>query len=153
MNIAAGVLLIIAAILNFIGGCGYAIGGAVAGGMGEMGSELATGLEEVENEAGEGADAGAAEIAEGSEDLKAAGAGLVLWGYALWVIASLMIAGAVFLFMKSKSGFVLVTGVLALVAEIGGIVITTFGIMNVVGLIAGVLTILAARSFPAAASA
>ena len=149
MNIAAGVLLIIAAILNFIGGCGYAIGGAVAGGVGEMGSEIATGLEE----AGEEAAAGSAEIAEGSEDLKATGAGLVLWGYALWVIAGLMIAGAVFLFMKSKAGFVLVTGVLALVAEIGGIVITTFGIMNVGGLIAGVLTILAARSFPAAASA
>lgn len=149
MNIAAGVLLIIAAILNFIGGCGYAIGGAVAGGVGEMGSEFATGLEE----AGEGADTGSAEIEESSEDLKATGAGLQLWGYALWVIAGLMIAGAVFLFMKSKAGFVLVTGVLALVAEIGGIVITTFGIMNVVGLIAGVLTILAARSFPAAASA
>ena len=149
MNIAAGVLLIIAAILNFIGGCGYAIGGAVAGGVGEMGSEIATGLEE----AGEGTDTGSAEIAEGSQDLKATGAGLALWGYALWVIAGLMIAGAVFLFMKSKAGFVLVIGVLALVAEIGGILITTFGIMNVVGLIAGALTILAARSFPAAASA
>lgn len=152
MNIAAGVLIIIAAILNIMGGCTYAVGGALAGGVGEMGSELATGLEEMEAEAGEGGEEGSAKVAEGSEDLKTAGAGLTLWGYALFAIAGIMIAGAVFLFQKSKAVFVIVTGVLAIGAEVGGILITQFGVMNVCGLVAGVLAILAARSFPTAAS-
>ena len=152
MNIAAGVLIIIAAILNIMGGCTYAVGGALAGGVGEMGSELATGLEEMEAEAGEGGEEGSAKVAEGSEDLKTAGAGLTLWGYALFAIAGIMIAGAVFLFQKSKAVFVIVTGVLAIGAEVGGILITQFGVMNVCGLVAGVLAILAARSFPTSAS-
>lgn len=149
MNIAAGVLVIIAAILNIMGGCTYAVGGALAGGVGEMGSEIASGLED-----GAGAEAGeeAAKVTEGSEDLKTAGAGLTLWGYALFAIAGIMIAGAVFLFQKSKAVFVIVTGVLAIGAEVGGILITQFGVMNVCGLVAGVLAILAARSFPTAAS-
>lgn len=151
MNIAAGVLVIIAAILNIMGGCTYAVGGALAGGVGEMGSEIASGLEDG---AGAGAEAGeeAAKVTEGSEDLKTAGAGLTLWGYALFAIAGIMIAGAVFLFQKSKAVFVIVTGVLAIGAEVGGILITQFGVMNVCGLVAGVLAILAARSFPTAAS-
>ncbi len=151
MNIAAGVLVIIAAILNIMGGCTYAVGGALAGGVGEMGSEIASGLEDG---AGAGAEAGeeAAKVTEGSEDLKTAGAGLTLWGYALFAIAGIMIAGAVFLFQKSKAVFVIVTGVLAIGAEVGGILITQFGVMNVCVLVAGVLAILAARSFPTAAS-
>ena len=151
MNIAAGVLVIIAANLNIMGGCTYAVGGALAGGVGEMGSEIASGLEDG---AGAGAEAGeeAAKVTEGSEDLKTAGAGLTLWGYALFAIAGIMIAGAVFLFQKSKAVFVIVTGVLAIGAEVGGILITQFGVMNVCGLVAGVLAILAARSFPTAAS-
>ena len=153
MNIAAGVLVIIAAILNIMGGCTYAVGGALAGGVGEMGSEIASGLEDGAG-AGAGAEAGeeAAKVTEGSEDLKTAGAGLTLWGYALFAIAGIMIAGAVFLFQKSKAVFVIVTGVLAIGAEVGGILITQFGVMNVCGLVAGVLAILAARSFPTAAS-
>ena len=36
MNIAAGVLLIIAAIFNIMAGCTYAVGGALAGAGGEI---------------------------------------------------------------------------------------------------------------------
>ena len=146
MNIAAGVLIIIAAVLNIMGGCTYAVGGALVGGAGEMSSEFAEAV------AAEGGEEASAEFADGAAEAQAIGAGLTFFGYALFVIAGIMIAGSVFLFKKTKAGFVMLTGVLAIGAEVGGILIIQLGIMNVVGLVAGIFAIIASRSFPTAAS-
>ena len=56
-------------------------------------------------------------------------------------------------FTKKKKGFVLVTGVLAIIAEGVGIVLIGFGIGNIVGLLAGLFVFLALKSFPSPASA
>ena len=147
MNIAAGVLLIIAAIFNVIGGCGYAVGGAVVGAAGEIGSEL--------QKQAEASDPSLADedFASNADTAKAAGAGLAFWGFALFGIAGIMIGGAVCSFTKKKKGFVLATGVLAIIAEVVGIGLTAFGITNVVGLLAGVFVFIAIRSFPSPATA
>jgi len=142
MNVAAGVLLIIAAIFNIIGGCGYAVVGGAATAVGEMGSEL------------EAADPSlGSDFASDADTVKAAGAGLAFWGFALFGIAGIMIGGAVCSFTKKKKGFVLATGVLAIIAEVVGIGLTAFGITNIVGLVAGVFVFVAIRSFPSPAAA
>tara|TARA_B100000902_G_scaffold254074_1_gene240556 strand:+ start:685 stop:1143 length:459 start_codon:yes stop_codon:yes gene_type:complete len=149
MNIAAGVLLIIAAIFNVMAGCTYAVGGALAGGMGGIAEEMANDPEfqEAMEEAGGDTDF------SGASEVKAAGAGLATWGFALFGIAGVMIGGAVCAFTKKKKGFVLVTGVLAIIAEGVGIVLIGFGIGNIVGLLAGLFVFLALKSFPSPASA
>ena len=146
MNIAAGVLLIIAAVFNIIGGCGYAVGGAVVGGVGDFGSELQKEMEAADPSLAN------SELASESEKAKALGAGLSVWGFALFGIAGIMIAGGVLSFMKKKKLFVLVTGILAIIAEVVGIGLTEFGISNIVGLVAGVFVFLAIRSFPSPAA-
>lgn len=151
MNIAAGVLLIIAAIFNVMAGCTYAVGGALAGAGGEI-------MEEVDTELANDPDLQAELAAEGvdmpdADSMKAAGAGLATWGFALFGIAGVMIGGAVCAFTKKKKGFVLVTGVLAIIAEGVGIVLIGFGIGNIVGLLAGLFTFVAVKSFPSPAAA
>ena len=150
MNIAAGVLLIIAAIFNVMAGCTYAVGGAIAGGMGEIAEDMANDPEfqEAMEEAG-----GDTDSFSDASKVKAAGAGLATWGFALFGIAGVMIGGAVCAFTKKKKGFVLVTGVLAIIAEGVGIVLIGFGIGNIVGLLAGLFVFLALKSFPSPASA
>jgi hypothetical protein len=147
MNVAAGVLLIIAAVFNIMAGCTYAVGGAVAGAAGDFGSELQKEMEAADPTLAD------TEFADNADTAKAVGAGLAFWGFALFGIAGLMIGGAVCSFMKKKKGFVLATGVLAIIAEVVGIGLTAFGISNVVGLVAGVFVFLAIRSFPSPAAA
>jgi hypothetical protein len=104
MNVAAGVLLIIAAIFNLIGGCTCVL--------------TFRGLLEV------------------------------LWGFVLFGISGIMIGGAVCSFMKKTKGFVLATGVLAIIAGVVGYGNKLDEISSVVGLVAGVFVFIAIRSFP-----
>ena len=147
MNVAAGVLLIIAAIFNIMAGCTYAVGGAVAGAAGEIGSEFQKEMEAADPSLAN------SEIADNADAAKTAGAGFVFWGFALFGIAGLMIGGAVCSFMKKKKGFVLAAGVLAIIAEVVGIGLTAFGPTNAAGLLAGVFVFVAIRSFPSPAAA
>ena len=124
MRIAAGVMLIIAAVLNLFASIGYlGFGGAMTGvgSMDEMGADGAT--------------------------LVAGGGMLMAMGLFLLVSVGILIAGAVFLFQQKKPGFALGAGVMAILAEVFGILITAFGIMNIIGLVAGVLAIIAAKSY------
>ncbi len=124
MRIAAGVLLIIAAVLNLFASLGYLGGGTIAAGVGSM-DEF-------------GADGGA---------LVAGGAVLMAMGVFLLVSVGILIAGAVFLFQQKKPGFALAAGVMAIAAEVFGILLSGFGIMNILGLVAGVLAVIAAKSY------
>ena len=147
MNVAAGVLLIIAAIFNLVGGCGYAFTGALTGGVGDIGSDINSALE------AEDLSTADSELASESQNLKEKGAGLTAWGFALFAIAAIMIAGAVLAFMKKNKGFVMVTAILAILAEVVGILYVGFTPWQSVGLLAGVLTFVALKSFPSAAAA
>lgn len=129
MKIAAGVLLIIAAILNLIAAFGYGFSGGATAAFGEAVNQ---------------ANIGAAP--QDVDNVKAVGGGLLVWGIFLLVSVGLMITGAVFAFMDKNAKWVLIAGIVALVAEIGGIMIIKFGIGNVLGLVAGIFAIIASRS-------
>lgn len=124
MRVAAGVLLIIAAVFNLFAGLAYLGGGGLAAGVGSM--------DEFGGEA---------------TGLVAGGAMLMAVGVFLLVSVGILIAGAVFLFQQKKPGFALAAGVMAIAAEVFGILLSSFGIMNILGLVAGVLAIIAAKSY------
>ena len=147
MNIAAGVLLIIAAIFNVIAGCTYAVSVTLAGAGGDIGSDFNSALE------AENLSTADSELATKSQNLKEQGAGYQVWGFVLFAIAAIMIAGAVLAFIQKKKGFVMIAAILAILAEGVGIYIVGFTPWQAVGLLAGVLTFVAVKSFPSPAAA
>ena len=124
MRVAAGVLLIIVAVLNLFASIGYLGFGGAAAGLGsldEMGSDGAS--------------------------LVAGGTALMAFGLLLLVSVGILIAGAVFLFQAKKPGFAITAGAMAIVIEVIAIVVTGFGIMKIPGIVAGILAIIAAKSY------
>jgi hypothetical protein len=154
MNIAAGVLLIIAAVINIIGGLGSSVAGAVVNTGADIVGEASTEIgAEAGGEAGAEFAAGGQEVSDGIAEV---GALFHLYGYALYAVAALMIAGSVFLFKKDKAGFVLLVGILCIALELYSLIIIKSGAvphLNAIGLVAGLLTIIASRSFSSAAAA
>jgi hypothetical protein len=149
MRIAAGVILIIAAVINLIGAFGYTLGGAVIGGAGKLGAMV----EEQQKKQGQEM---TAEQKKSFEDLhKAEGqlgvsaSALLGFGVFLFVTVGTSIAAAVCLFRSKAATFVMIAAGLALIAEVAGIVIIKFGVMNLPGLVGGILAILGARSIMA----
>lgn len=150
MRVAAGVLLIITAVINLFASLGYLGGGAVSSGLGSM-SESAiesSMLEADPTMTQEEVD----EAVEMTDSLQGAGGMLMGMGVFLLVSVGVLIAGAVFLFQAKQAKFAMAAGIMALVGEGLGIAISTFGIMNVIGIVAGILTIIAVRSYPSASS-
>jgi len=145
MRIAAGVLLIIAAVINLFASLGYLGGGAVTTGLGDIGeSAIEATMLAADGDMTAEERATAAEFAD---DMSGSGGLLMAMGMFLLVSVGILIAGAVFLFQSKQAQFALVAGIVALVAEVLGMALTSFGIMNLIGLVAGVLTIIAARSY------
>ena len=124
MRIAAGVLLIIVAVLNLFASLGYLGGGGIAAGLGSM-----------DEMGGDGA------------SLVAGGTALMAFGLLLLVSVGIFIAGAVFLFQAKKPGFALAAGVMAIIIEVIAIFVTGFGIMKIPGIVTGILVIIAAKSY------
>jgi hypothetical protein len=145
MRVAAGVLLILAAVINLFASLGYLGGGAATTGLGGVSESV------IEATLIEGGDMTAEEArvaADGSSSgIKGAGGMLMAMGVFLLVSVGILIAGAVFLFQGKNPKFAIAAGVMALVGEGLGMALTTFGVMNLIGLVAGVLTIIAARSY------
>jgi hypothetical protein len=149
MRIAAGIILIVAAIINVIAGAGYVLGGGVA----TVGGAV---LEEAVKEGGKEAGADATEVAKASEEMSKVtsfGTGLLVFGLFLWVMFVLQIVGAVFLFISKSKMFIFVVAGLSVVAEVVGIVITTFGWTNIFGIVGGVLAFIGAAAIGKAAAA
>jgi len=145
MRIAAGVLLIIAAVINLFASLGYLGGGAATTGLSSV-SETVIESSMMDSDGGLTAeDAAAASEAVGG--MRGAGGVLMAMGVFLLVSVGVLIAGAVFLFQSKQAKFALAAGVMAIVAEFLGIALTSFGIMNLIGLVAGVLAVIAARSY------
>lgn len=144
MRVAAGVLLIIAAVINLFASLGYLGGGAATAGLSGI-SESA--IESTLVADGDLTDEEARAAAEVAGDIKGAGGLLMGMGVFLLVSVGVLIAGAVFLFQSKQAKFAMAAGIMALVGEGLGIAITSFGVMNLVGLVAGVLAIIAARSY------
>lgn len=147
MRKVAGVLLIITACLNLFASVGYLLGGALTAGVSmgvdSLGTEIA---EELASQQGQTI---SPEFSDGMDRVAgagmAAGSALVFFGAFLLVAFGVLIAGAVFLFKGVRPKFIFAAAVVALLAEAGGIWIAQFGIGNLVGLVGGVLALLAAK--------
>jgi hypothetical protein len=157
MRIAAGIILIIAAIFNVVGGAAYVLGGGAA----TLGGAAVEALAE---EAGKEAGADAAEVAkvtEGASEVKGQGIGVMIFGLFLWAMFVLQIVAAVFLFISKSKMFIFVIAGLSIVAEILGMIISSsilpegggFGWTNLFGLVGGVLAFLGAAAIGKAAAA
>ena len=151
MRIATGVILIVAAVLNLLASLGYLAGGAVTGGLTEMGAQMEQAAQQDREMSEE--DKAAAEAAK--EMFSAAssyGPLLLAFGVFLLISVGILIAGAVFLFQGKKPGFIIGAGVVAIAAEVIGILITAFGVTNLVGIIGGVLAFISAKMMGSGAS-
>ncbi len=137
MKVTAGVILIIAAIVNIFASLGYLAGGTVATSM-SSGVTSAAAAEKAPN-----VNKAASEVASG---LAKSGGIALLVGIVILIAAGLMIAGAVMCFMDKNAGIILAAAILAIVAELLGMYMTNFGVMNLPGLVAGVLAYLASSS-------
>jgi len=139
MRTAAGVILIIAAVFNLLASFGYLAGGAATTSL----SSVAT---YAEQNGGQQMTAEQKEaISKAQDEVGGAGMGFMAFGVFLLVSVGILIAGAVFLFKNTNAKFIMVAGGMAILAEVIGILITTFGVTNLVGLVGGIMAVLAAK--------
>lgn len=144
MRTAAGVLLIIAAVLNLVASLGYLGGGAASSALGSGMSDVAM---QMENQSGSQMTAEQkAQLQEIKDQASGTGVGLMAFGVFLLVSVGILIAGAVFLFQNKKAQFIMIAGAMAVLAEVIGSLMTSFGVMNIIGLVGGIMAILAAKS-------
>ncbi len=142
MKIAAGIILIIAAIGNLIGGAGYVLGGGLAAGAGEL-------VDQAGKQAAAEGQVTAEDAAEASaavSDMKGSGTLLMVFGLFLWVMTVLQIIGAVFLFIAKHKMFIFIVAALSIVAEVIGLINVGFVFWQLFGLVGGVLAFLGAAS-------
>jgi hypothetical protein len=145
MRIAAGVLIIIVAILDLLSGFGYAFVGGATAGLGTAASQIAQ------------KDPAVKEAQTAATAARATGGALALFGFFLLAMAGLTIACGVVLFMGKAATFALVIGVLQILAELIGLFLTMGAaiVWQIPGIVAGILVIIAALSYrgkPAAAA-
>ncbi len=141
MKTAAGVILIIAAVFNLFAGLAYLGGGAATTGLNNaMDSAVMQEMQQHMTEEEK------AEMKRVQGEVGGAGMGLMVFGVFLLVSVGILIAGAVFLFTNKKPQLIVVAGGMAIIAEVIGILLTAFGIINLIGLVGGVLAIIAAKS-------
>jgi hypothetical protein len=139
MRVAAGVILIIAAVFNLIASLGYLAGGAATSSVANMAESGYVQGQQLTAEQ-------QAELDEIKSEVGGSGIGLMAFGVFLLVSVGILIAGAVFLFQDKKPQFIMIAGAMAIVGEVIGILITTFGVTNILGLVGGILAIICAKS-------
>ncbi len=149
MRIAAGVILILAALINIFAALGYLAGGAIGAGAG---AAIEAASAEAAKQGGEEIKLTDAQKAD-LDKAKAAGGGLMIFGIVLLVSVGTSIAGAVMLFTQKNAKFIMVAGGLAVLVEVIGVVMTAFGVTNLLGIVGGILAIIAAKSIGQGATA
>ena len=88
---------------------------------------------------------------------------MALYGFAIMILAGVMIGAAICAFNAKKANFVLITGILSITAEIMGVLLVYFILpeqeandilssaallFKLPGVLAGIFAIIAVRSFP-----
>jgi len=137
MRIAGGVLIIIVAVMNLVGGCGYVAGGALVGGVGGM-------MEAGGDEGG---------VEEEGAELADAGGNAVMFGYFKLALAALEIATGVVLFVGTAAMLAKVTAGLEIInVGIGATVFIGVSVFSALGLIGAILAFLGAQQIGAAAT-
>ena len=144
MRVAAGVILILAAIIDLFAGIGYMTVGAVAANAGKVEKAIEKNVRE--NGGINAADQRTIDKFDTTQKTKVEkeGGGLLLFGIFLLVTVGTSIAAAVLLFMQRRPTFIIVAGSLAILGEVVGILLIKFGVANVFGLIGGLFAIIAA---------
>lgn len=140
MAILAGVLLIIAALLNFFAGMTYVAKGKITSGVAGIGEDIVNTVSDVA-EANDVAVTQKENINKELNVVKQSGTVFKFFGLFLYLSSVILITAAVFLFQGTNGQFVFVAGMIALVAEILGGIASKFGVTNTPGLLAGLLAI------------
>jgi len=163
MRVAAGVLLIIAAVINLFAGLVYLGGGAAIG----LGSKLsAVAAEQSKREGRELTEAEKQRFAELSQARNQMGSTVVrmvmAYGMVLLVTVGTSITGAVFLFRRRGVKFIVVAAALSMAAEVLGCVVIgvvaggTIGfgkvLLSACGILGGLLALFGARQIAAGAA-
>ncbi|MCF6300441.1 MAG: hypothetical protein L3J52_04910 [Proteobacteria bacterium] len=136
--------LLIVAVFNLMAGLTYLAGGAATQGLSKVVDSAM-----MEQSRSQMTAEDKAKMDQITDQVDASGAGLMAFGVFLLVSVGLLIAGAVFLFTNKKPQFILIVGGVAILAEVIGMMISTFGITNILGLVGGVLAIITAKSMSA----
>lgn len=145
MRIAAGVLLLVAAGLNLFGGLTWTVLGGVGAAAGAAADKSAKDIEDK--------DIKKAAKESGSEAKSFAGKFLP-YGVFLLVLTGLEIAAAVMLFKAIKPTFIMVTGVLEIIADGTGIALIGGGYVSpTIGAVAAIFAIIAALGIKGSAAA
>jgi hypothetical protein len=153
MRIAAGVVLIIVAVINLFAAFGYLAGGAMVGGAGKLSAMVEEEQKKQGRELTEEQKKSFAQLDAASSKLGAPAGALMGFGVFLFVTVGTSIAGAVCLFRSKAAKFVIAASALAIAAEVIGSLIIGFGIGKILGLAGGVLGILGARQIMAKSAA
>src|SRR5262245_31523385 len=159
MRVAAGVILIIAAVMNLFAAFGYLAGGALMGG----GSKLTAMVEEQSKQQGreltEEQKQSFAQLNEMSGKMGGSAGALAAFGAFLLVTVGTSIAGAVCLFRRKAPKFIIIASALAIAAEVlsavvvGAVLGVALGvgklIFSAIGLLGGIFGIVGARQIAA----
>ena len=144
-------MLLVIAFINLFASFGYLVGGGLTTAAADMGDAMAQGIAEAAKAHDPNVAVDAAEIKAGAKAAKTVGGALMGFGAFLLLVTGLEIAGGVCLFRTKAKTFVLVAAGLGVLAEIIGILVTTLGITNLIGIVACVLAIIAASQYQTAA--
>tara|TARA_Y100000758_G_scaffold233576_1_gene170181 strand:- start:425 stop:904 length:480 start_codon:yes stop_codon:yes gene_type:complete len=143
MRVAAGVLLLVVAASNLLGGCTYAAGGGLMGGIGAGVGELAV-TEEFNADL---SDTQKAEMVRQGDGALALGGGILLWGVFLLVLAGLEIAAGVQLFRSKGAMFIIIVAALEILSGVVTMATVQTYIFALFGMVAAILAIVAAKEF------
>ena len=151
MRVAAGVLLIIMAVVNLFGGFAYTLGGGV---MGAGGGFVEQASQQAAMDSATDEERQAAETAgEAAGAAKSLGGMLMFFGIFVLVLGGLEIAAGVLLFMAKSAMFVNITAALQVLGSLISMGTLGIGIFNIFGIIVAVLAFLGARAIGQASPA
>jgi hypothetical protein len=150
MRVAAGIVLILAAVINLFAALGFIAGGGVMSlaGSGTINKILEDTAKKEGRELSPEQKAQMAEMRAHAGEIK----GLVAYGFLLLGAAVMAIVGAVSLFQGKRRKLIVAAAIVLALAEIAGTFVTGFGFLNVVGLAGALLAFLGARAVAAARS-
>ena len=148
MRVAAGVLILVVAVMNLVGGCGYTVGGGLMGGGAGMLEEAAGELSKAAEESGDVEAAAELGAFDGSE-AKSTGGKLMLWGVLLLILAGLQIAAGVQLFRAKGAVLIYIAAGLEILGDGVTMYLAETYLWAGLGLIAAIMAILSAKEFSA----
>lgn len=160
MRVAAGVILIIAALINLFAAFGYLAGGALVGGAGKFTNMVEEESKKQGKELTEEQKQSFAQINEASGKMGGSAGALMGFGLFLLVTVGTSIAGAVCLFRRKAAKFIIIAAALAIGAEVLSAVVVGvvlglplgFGkiLFSALPVVGAILAIVAARQITAA---